>query len=87
MAIDAATRARARDRTFARGSREGSLLACIDRTVTSAGGPLLAERLARPLTDVAAITTRLDAVQFFLRRGAPPRRASRTPPAGDLARA
>ena len=32
-------------------AREGSLLACVDRTVTAAGARLLAERLARPLTD------------------------------------
>ncbi len=88
MAIDAATRAALEIERSARGSREGSLLACIDRTVTSAGGRLLAERLARPLTDVAAITTRLDAVQFFLE--APERRRAvrqELRSAGDLARA
>jgi DNA mismatch repair protein MutS len=35
------------------GERAGSLLAVIDRTVTPAGGRLLAERLAGPLTDPA----------------------------------
>ena len=68
MEIDAATRANLElTRTLA-GAREGSLLACIDMTVTSAGSRLLAERLAAPLTDVAAIAERLDAVEFFLER-------------------
>jgi len=47
------------------GERRGSLLAAIDRTVTGAGARLLAEHLAAPLTDVAAIAGRLDMVQFF----------------------
>lgn len=66
MAIDAATRAALEIERSVRGGRDGSLLACVDRTVTAAGGRMLAERLARPLTDVAVIGRRLDAVQFFL---------------------
>lgn len=88
MAIDAATRAALEIDRAARGGRDGSLLACVDRTVTAAGGRLLAERLARPLTDVAAINARLDAVQFFI--DAPDRRAGvrqELRAAGDLARA
>ena len=88
MAIDAATRAALEIERSVRGGREGSLLACIDRTVTSAGGRMLAERLSRPLTDVTAINARLDAVRFFLdardRRGGV-REELRA--AGDLARA
>jgi len=88
MAIDAATRAALEIERSVRGGREGSLLACVDRTVTSAGGRMLAERMSRPLTDVAAINARHDAVQFFLdsrdrREGV--RRELRA--AGDLARA
>ncbi|MBS0386698.1 MAG: DNA mismatch repair protein MutS [Proteobacteria bacterium] len=88
MAIDAATRAALELERAVRGGREGSLLACVDRTVTAAGGRLLAERIARPLTDVAAIDARLDTVEFFLaekerRRGV--REELRA--AGDLARA
>ena len=87
MAIDAATRAALEIERSVRGGRDGSLLGCIDRTVTAAGGRLLAERLARPLTDVAAINARLDAVQFFIdardRRGGV-REELRA--AGDLAR-
>jgi DNA mismatch repair protein MutS len=88
MAIDAATRMALEIERSTRGSREGSLLACIDRTVTSAGGRLLAERIGRPLTDVGAINARLDAVQFFLEapdRARGVREELRA--AGDLARA
>ena len=49
-----------------RASARGSLLATIDLTVTPAGARLLAERLASPLTDPAAIAERLDAVGFFV---------------------
>lgn len=37
----------------------------IDCTVTGAGGRLLASRIANPLKDIAAINSRLDAVEFF----------------------
>jgi DNA mismatch repair protein MutS len=60
--IDAATRANLELTRTLSGERKGSLLATIDRTVTAAGGRLLAERLAGPLTDPGAITARLDAV-------------------------
>ncbi len=49
------------------GERTGSLLHAIDATVTPAGGRALAERLAAPLTDPAAIDVRLDAVAFAAR--------------------
>ncbi len=68
MAIDPATRASLEIDRTTQGSREGSLLSVIDRTVTPAGSRLLAERLARPLLDPAAIEARLDAVQWFLER-------------------
>ncbi|MDB5546640.1 MAG: mismatch repair protein MutS [Tardiphaga sp.] len=65
MAIDSATRANLElTRTLA-GDRKGSLLDAIDCTVTPAGSRLLAQRLAAPLTDVAAIARRLDAVACF----------------------
>ncbi len=66
MEIDAATRANLELTRTLSGAREGSLLACIDLTVTSAGGRTLAERLAAPLTDVERIARRLDAVQYFI---------------------
>jgi DNA mismatch repair protein MutS len=65
LAIDQATRANLElIRTLA-GERRGSLLAAIDRTVTSAGSRLLAQRLAAPLTDPQEIARRLDAVAVF----------------------
>jgi DNA mismatch repair protein MutS len=48
------------------GERRGSLLAAIDRTLTSAGARLLAQRLAAPLTDPAEIAHRLDTVSAFV---------------------
>ncbi|MFX8457344.1 hypothetical protein ABTL49_19500, partial [Acinetobacter baumannii] len=48
MAIDPATRASLEIERSQSGGREGSLLACIDRTVTAPGARLLADRLARP---------------------------------------
>ncbi|MDB5571899.1 MAG: mismatch repair protein MutS, partial [Hyphomicrobiales bacterium] len=66
MEIDAATRANLELTRTLSGQREGSLLACIDMTVTPAGGRALAERIAAPLTDVARIAARLDAVALFV---------------------
>jgi DNA mismatch repair protein MutS len=49
-------------RTIRDGRRDGSLLAVLDRTVTAMGSRLLAEWLANPLTDVATIRKRSEAV-------------------------
>lgn len=65
LAIDQATRANLELTRTLSGERKGSLLAAIDRTVTAAGSRLLAQRLAAPLTDPAAIARRLDAVAAF----------------------
>ena len=65
MAIDAATRASLEILKSQSGGREGSLFAAVDRTRTGAGARLLAQRLSAPLTDVAAINERADAVEFF----------------------
>ncbi|WP_026352266.1 DNA mismatch repair protein MutS [Yoonia vestfoldensis] len=65
MQIDAATR-RSLELTHAlAGGRQGSLLACIDRTVTAGGARLLERRLASPSCDLAVITARQDAVAFM----------------------
>ncbi len=65
LLIDAATRANLElTRTMA-GETKGSLLSIIDRTVTAGGARLMADRLSNPLTDVAAINGRLDAVSYF----------------------
>jgi DNA mismatch repair protein MutS len=66
MAIDPATRANLELTRTLGGERRGSLLDAIDCTVTSAGSRLLAQRLAAPLTDSAAIARRLDAVAAFV---------------------
>jgi DNA mismatch repair protein MutS len=66
LAIDQATRANLELVRTLSGERRGSLLAAIDRTVTAAGSRLLAQRLAAPLTDPAAIAQRLDAVEAFV---------------------
>jgi DNA mismatch repair protein MutS len=66
MAIDPATRANLELTRTLSGERGGSLLDAIDCTVTAAGSRLLAQRLAAPLTDAAAIGQRLDAVAAFV---------------------
>lgn len=66
MLIDAATRANLELTRTLGGERQGSLLAVIDRTVTPGGARLLAERLAGPLTDPAAIGARHDAVALLV---------------------
>jgi DNA mismatch repair protein MutS len=53
-------------RTMREGSREGSLLSFLDRTVTPMGARLLQESLLAPLTDRPAIEARLDAVAAFV---------------------
>ncbi|MCW5731288.1 MAG: DNA mismatch repair protein MutS [Alphaproteobacteria bacterium] len=66
MAIDGATRRNLEMTQTLSGSRRGSLLDTIDRTVTGAGARLLAERLSAPLTDPARIDERLDQVGALL---------------------
>ena len=65
LEIDAASRRNLELSETLSGGREGSLIDVIDRTVTGAGGRQLLARLGAPLTDVARINRRLDAVQFF----------------------
>lgn len=88
LSIDQATRANLELVRTLGGERKGSLLAAIDRTVTAAGSRLLAQRLAAPLTDPAAIGRRLDAVQVFVADSAARAETrSRLNAAPDLARA
>jgi DNA mismatch repair protein MutS len=49
-------------RTLREGTRDGSLLSFLERTVTPMGARLLQESLLAPLTDRAAIEARLDSV-------------------------
>jgi len=65
MAIDAATRRNLELIETLTGTRNGSLLAVMDRTVTAAGARELCNRLSSPLTDVKAIAARHDAVALF----------------------
>src|SRR5262249_38146462 len=55
-------------RTLREGTRQGSLLWFLDRTVTPMGARLLQESLLAPLTDRAAIEARLDAVAELVER-------------------
>jgi DNA mismatch repair protein MutS len=65
MMIDAATRESLELTLSASGTRAGSLLASVDRTVTGAGARLLAADLGAPLLDRAPIEARLDLVAAF----------------------
>ena len=88
MAIDPATRASLEIDRNQSGGRDGSLLAAIDRTITSGGARLLASRLNRPLLDVARIEARLDAVQWMLdQRSLRQRMREALKGSGDMARA
>ncbi|HEX2478811.1 MAG TPA: DNA mismatch repair protein MutS [Geminicoccaceae bacterium] len=73
LLIDAATRRNLELLASFAGERQGSLLAAVDRTVTGAGGRLLANRLAAPLAAAEPIRRRQGAVQALL--DAPPLRA------------
>ncbi|MDV7141266.1 DNA mismatch repair protein MutS [Tropicimonas sp. TH_r6] len=66
MQIDAATRRNLELTASLSGGREGSLLAAIDRTVTAAGGRLLARRISSPSCNIDKILERLDVVSFFV---------------------
>ncbi|MFA7457255.1 MAG: DNA mismatch repair protein MutS, partial [Micavibrio sp.] len=66
MDIDPATRRSLELTRTQTGERRGSLLDCIDRTVTGAGARLLQTRLSAPLTDLPRIERRHDAVATFL---------------------
>jgi DNA mismatch repair protein MutS len=66
MIIDQATRTNLELTKSLAGETGTSLLSILDRTVTAAGARLLARRLASPLTDPQAISSRLDSVSFFV---------------------
>ncbi|WP_370311513.1 DNA mismatch repair protein MutS [Sagittula sp.] len=64
MQIDAATRRNLELTSAMSGGRAGSLLAVIDRTVTSGGARLLERRVSSPSRDLAVIGERLEAVRW-----------------------
>ncbi|MEM8616961.1 MAG: DNA mismatch repair protein MutS, partial [Pseudomonadota bacterium] len=66
LAIDPATRASLEIDVALNGTRQGTLLATVDRTLTAPGARLLASRLSRPEVSAAPITDRHDAIAFFL---------------------
>ena len=67
MMIDGATRESLEIAVSASGTRSGSLLAAVDRTVTGAGARLLAADIGAPLLDRRLIESRLDLVSLFER--------------------
>lgn len=69
MQIDAATRRNLELLESLSGDAKSTLLAAIDRSVTPGGGRLLADRLAAPLTDRAAIEARLDGIDALVKDG------------------
>jgi DNA mismatch repair protein MutS len=66
MAIDAATRDSLELVRSAGGTRAGSLLDAVDRTVTGAGARMLGGDIATPLMDQALISARLDLVSHYV---------------------
>jgi DNA mismatch repair protein MutS len=65
LAMDEATRASLEILHSSQGARKGSLIEAVDRCVIGAGARQLAEDLAAPLTDPAAINARLQLVQWL----------------------
>lgn len=66
--IDPATRANLELVRTLSGEKNGTLLKAIDRTVTSGGARLLAERLMSPLTDPEPVNARLDSIAALAAR-------------------
>ncbi len=54
------------NRTMREGSRQGSLIGMLDRTVTAPGARLLSDWLATPLLDIPSIEARHDAIEELL---------------------
>lgn len=66
MEIDGATRKNLELLESCTSDRGASLMSVLDRTITGAGGRLLASRIASPLVDVHEINNRLDGIEFFI---------------------
>ncbi len=67
--IDATTRRSLELTQSLSGTRAGSLLTCIDRTLTAPGARLLERRLAAPSRRIETILARQEAVQFLYDNG------------------
>jgi DNA mismatch repair protein MutS len=66
MQMDAATRRNLELTLTLSGTRHGSLLATIDRTVTSAGARLLHQYVSSPICDLNGIAARADAIEYSI---------------------
>ena len=66
MEIDAATRRNLEITRTMQGEKAGSLLSVIDRTITAAGGRLMAHRLSSPSTQIDEISTRLSQITCLI---------------------
>lgn len=66
LTIDPATRRSLEITRTQSGEYKGSLLACMDLTVTAAGSRLLMHRLSAPLLADQSVNQRLDQVEFFV---------------------
>ncbi len=66
LLMDAATRRNLELVQSLQGGKRGSLLSAIDKTVTAAGGRMLAAWLQAPLTDIAVIRARQDMVAWLM---------------------
>lgn len=66
MEIDGATRKNLELLESCTGDKATSLMSVLDRTVTGAGGRLLASRISSPLVDIYEINNRLDVIEFFI---------------------
>ena len=64
MQIDAATRRNLELTQTLSGERGGTLLACLNLTVTASGARLMERRLSAPSLDLVEIAARLDAIAF-----------------------
>ncbi|MDA9821619.1 DNA mismatch repair protein MutS [Paracoccaceae bacterium] len=64
MQIDAATRRNLELTQTLSGERGGTLLACLNLTVTASGARLMERRLSAPSLELAEIAARLDAIAF-----------------------
>jgi DNA mismatch repair protein MutS len=69
MALDAATRRNLELTESLTGNEKDSLLAVLDRTMTTMGARLLRRRLTQPLLDLDALNERLDQVDAFFQDG------------------
>jgi DNA mismatch repair protein MutS len=69
MLIDAATRESLELVRSTGGTRTGSLLDAVDRTVTPGGARMLASDIGAPLMDMGAVRARLDLMSYYVESG------------------